>query len=64
MQQPFIISVPHHEHVRQNPQQSAVHSHLLKHYLVMIGLRALHDGDMARVHLITDLIRAGGLSDA
>jgi hypothetical protein len=34
----------------------------LKEYLVLLGMRALAHGDMARVDLITLLIRRGGMS--
>jgi hypothetical protein len=35
-------------------------SHPLKAYLVLIGLRALSDGDRERVELVTRLIRERG----
>ena len=36
----------------------------LKDHLVHIGLRALRAGDWHRVHLVTLLLRAGGLTHA
>jgi hypothetical protein len=49
------MSIPYHaDRLQLNSRQ-------LKEFLITIGLRALRDGDMARVQLITMLIRAGGL---